>query len=79
MGGNKLGLNISKTKSTAFVTNHSLSVRPLVMNGVSVEQVEETKLLGVTLDCKRSWTRHIDSMVVKIGRGLSVVKRCSVV
>ena len=60
---NKLVLNISKTKSIVFSTNHSLSSRPqlnLVMNGVSVEQVEETKLLGVTLYCKLSWSKHID-------------------
>ena len=38
------------------------------MNGVAVEQVKETKLLGITLDCKLSWSKHIDSMVVKMGR-----------
>jgi hypothetical protein len=38
------------------------------MNGVAVEQVE-TKLLGVTLHCKLSWSKHIDSMFVKTGRG----------
>jgi hypothetical protein len=27
------------------------------MKGVAVEQVEETKLLGVTLDCKLSWSK----------------------
>ena len=43
------------------------------MNGVAVKQVEETKLLGVTLDCELSWSNHIDSMVVKMGRGLSVI------
>jgi hypothetical protein len=45
------------------------------MNGVVLEQVERTKLLGITLDYKLS--KHIDSMVVKMGRGLAVVKRCS--
>ena len=66
----ELELNISKTKSIVFGTNNSLSSRPqlnLVMNGVAVEQVEKTKLLGVTLDCKLSWSKHIDSMVVKMG------------
>ena len=47
------------------------------MNGVAIEQVEETKLLGVTLDCQLSWSKHIDFMVVKMGRGLAVMKRCS--
>ena len=58
MASNKLVINISKTKSIVFGTNHSLNSRPqlnLVMNGVAVEQVEETKLLGVNLDCKLSW------------------------
>ena len=45
------------------------------MNGVAVEQVEETKLLGVTL--AGHGKKYIDSMVVKMGRGLSVIKRCS--
>ena len=40
------------------------------MNGV-------TKLLDITLDCKMSWSKHINSMVVNMGRGLSVIKRCS--
>jgi hypothetical protein len=47
------------------------------MNGVAVEQVEETKLLGVTLEYKLSWSKHIDSMVVKMRRGLSIIKRCA--
>ena len=51
LASNKLVLNISKSKSIVFGTNHSLSSRlqlNLVMNGVAVEQVEVTKLLGVT-------------------------------
>ena len=41
------------------------------MNNVEIEQVEETKLLGATLDCKLSWSKHVDAMVPKMGRGLS--------
>ena len=41
----------------------------LVVNGVAVEQVEEPKLLGVALDCNLSWSKPIDSMFVKRGRG----------
>ena len=80
VASNKLVRNITKTKSIVFGTNHCLSSRPqlnLAMNGLAVEQVEETKLLGVTLDSKLSWSKHIDSVVVKMGRGLSVIKRCS--
>ena len=44
VASNNLVLNISKTKSIVFCTNHSLSSRPqlnLVMNGVAAEQVED--------------------------------------
>ena len=38
----------------------------------------ETQLLGVTLNCKLSWSKYIDAVVVKMGRGLlSEIKRCS--
>ena len=36
-----------------------------------------TKLLGVTLDCKLSWSKHIDAVVAKMGRSLFIIKRFS--
>ena len=57
---NKLALNISKTKIIVFGTKHSLNPKVnLVINNVEIEQVEMTKLPGVTLDCKLSWSKHI--------------------
>ena len=47
------------------------------MNNVEIEQVEVTKLLGVTLDCKLSWSKHFDTTVTKMGRSLSIIKRYS--
>jgi hypothetical protein len=40
-------------------------------------KVEVTKLLGVTLGCKLSWSKHVDTTVAKMGRSLSIIKRCS--
>jgi hypothetical protein len=63
---NQLVLNIYKTKIIVFGTNHSLKPQiNIVMNNVDVEQVEVTKLLGVTLGCKL-WSKHIDTSVTKI-------------
>ena len=59
---NKLVLNISTSQSIVFRTNNSLNPKPqlnLVINNVEIEQVEVTKLLGVTLDCKLSWSKHM--------------------
>ena len=44
---------------------------------MDIEQVEMTKLLGVTLDCKLSWSKNIDTTEAKIGRNLSIIKRYS--
>ena len=70
---NKLALNISKTKSIVLGTKHSLNPKTqlnLVINNVEITQVEVTKLLGVTLDCKLSWSEHVDTTVAKMGRSI---------
>ena len=36
------------------------------MNNVEIEQVEVTKLPAVTVDCKLSWSKHVDTTVAKI-------------
>ena len=47
----------------------------IVMNNVEIEQVQE--LLGVTLECKLLWSKHVDTTVAKMGRSLSIRKlRC---
>ncbi len=77
---NKPVINISKTKSILFGTKHFLSSNPqmdLIINNCAVERVQETKLVGVTLDCNLSWSKHIDLLVQKMGRNISIVKRCS--
>ena len=42
-----------------------------------IEQVEDTKLLGITLDSKLTWSKQVDQTVAAIGRSLSVIKRCA--
>ena len=47
------------------------------MTNVEIEQVEVTKLLGVTLDCKLSWSKHIDTTLARMGRrSLCIIKCC---
>jgi hypothetical protein len=49
----------SKTKSIVFGSKHSL---------------RQAELLGVTLDGQLAWSSHIDKVVERKGRVLSVVK-----
>lgn len=77
---NKLALNIGKTKSIVFGTRCMLLAEPklyLTVKDTNVEQVQGTKLLGVEIDNRLSWSKHISAVVRKMGRSLAMVKRCS--
>lgn len=61
-------------------TSHSLCSKPILdlhINNISVKQVEDAKLLGLIIDNKLSWDKHINSRIVKMGNSLSVIKRCT--
>lgn len=45
----------------------------LYVKDMAVEKVHETKPLGITVDSKPTWSKHIDKMV----RGLYVIRRYS--
>lgn len=77
---NRMVLNISKTKSIVFGSHYRLKSNPklnLSLRGLGIEQVDETKLLGITLDSHLSWSTHIENITKKMGRGLSMIRRCA--
>lgn len=47
----------------------------LNLNNIQVDQVRETKLLGIILDHNLSRPKQTDHIVSKMGRGVSVVRR----
>ncbi len=49
----------------------------LFLTSVPIEQLEEIRLLEVMLDRRLKWLKHIENMVIVMGRGLSVIKRCA--
>ena len=49
----------------------------LNINNIPIEQVKETKLLGITLSHTLSWSKHVDNVVSKMGRAVSVTRRIS--
>ena len=69
---NKLHINIDKTcfmhfqpkRSTTTVTATDNTV--LKLNGNEVEEVSETKFLGVTIDNQLSWEAHLNSLAKKL-------------
>lgn len=65
--GNKLSLNISKTKYTLFHSPHHAGQPPRVsLHGTAIECVDKFNFLGVTLDKYMKWLAHVDKLSNKI-------------
>lgn len=72
---NRLDINWSKT-FVMFVTNRRISLPSSVdLNGVCVSVVSEFKLLGVTLDNKLNFDKHISIVCRQINSKLFFIKR----
>lgn len=75
---NRLKLNVSKTKSIRLVSRNGVKPEPnlkLLAYGTDIEQVREVKLLGVIIDERLSFSSHINKIVSKMGRTISMVRR----
>lgn len=74
---NKLSLNAKKTKYMIFGSRYSMKnyKLSLCLDSNYIERVEFTKFLGVLVDEKLTWQRHIDHIKTKISRGLGIMSR----
>ena len=59
-----------------FSNKHKKSVHPpLIFNGIPVKLVDETLHLGMTLDSKLSFDKHLDAKLAKARQGLGIMKQ----
>lgn len=49
----------------------------LVLQGANIEQVREAKLLGVIIDETLLWSSHINKIVSKMSRNISMIRRAA--
>ena len=69
-----LHLNVSKTKEMCIDFRRNRTVNsPIVINGEPVEQVDSFKYLGVILDGKLSFTKHVTAVQKKSQQRLHVL------
>ena len=48
------------------------------LNNIQVERVSLQKHLGIILDEKRNFKEHIDSTILKVNRGIAVIKNSDI-
>lgn len=68
-------LNENKTQLTVFPNNNT--TLKLRLAGQSLAPTDSVKFLGMHVDNKLNWNRHISEMLKKINSGLFVVRRLS--
>ena len=75
---NKLCLNIKKTNFMIFCAKNKRyenNENKILVDNITVEQVNSTKFLGVYIDDKLNWNVHIDYISKKISKNIGVITR----
>ena len=75
---NKLSLNVKKTNYIIFGRKNLPKLHTpfkLFIDGNALEQVDNTKFLGIYIDSKLSWSIHIDHIAFKISEGIGIMGR----
>ena len=79
---NRLSLNVQKTNYIMFgyknvpPSNGSQDLNfDIKIENVNILRVEFTKFLGVIIDFKLTWQRHINNIALKISKSLSILSR----
>ena len=74
---NKLTINMSKTKYSIFVKPRSEIpniLNSITVNGTKISRVTDSKYLGLTLDDKLNWCKHIDELNEKLSKTIQAYK-----
>ena len=74
LAANKLIINLSKTQLMVFTNTPRTRTVTITVNNQTIEEVAETKFLGVILDNKLCWDAHIKHISQKMSKSVSILK-----
>ena len=73
---NKLSLNVKKTKAMVFRMPQKKIIQPNIqINGSNIEFVENFIFLGITINNKLNWNRHINKVTNKISKTVGILNK----
>ena len=70
---NKLSLNVFKTNYMIFCNKKVPDNVNISINNIEIEQVFDTKFLGVVIDHNFSWKEHIKKVSSKLSKPLAIL------
>ncbi len=71
---NKLSLNINKTHFMVFGNRKNITL-DINIDGLKIDQVDNTKFLGIQIDHKLNWKIHIQNLCKKLSRHIGIINR----
>ena len=76
---NKLSLNVTKTNFMLFSRNADAVDIEVKIDDVIVNRVDATKFLGVVIDDKLTWKKHIETVKSKVSKSIFLLNRAKYV
>ena len=75
VNSNGLAINLKKTKYMVFARNQTIPNHEYKLANVLIERKTEARFLGVIIDEKLTWAKHIETVKSKMARYLGVMYR----
>ena len=73
---NKLSLNVKKTHYMILTSKRTSQPHHVIkIEGHKIDEVQNTKFVGVYLDNKINWKRHIDYIAGKVSRAIGIITK----
>jgi len=79
LAANRLSLNIAKTSYMVFTDTKIMDIPAVKISDKNVNLVKEASFLGVTIDCKLTFSRHVENLISKISRVVGIINRLSTI
>ena len=74
---NKLSLNVKKTNFMVFGNKHINETLKIRINNEDIVKVSETKFLGIYIDFRLNWKKHIQNISNKVSKCIAIIYRAS--
>ena len=75
---NKLSLNVKKTDFMVFGNKHINETLKIRINNEDIVKVSETKFLGIYIDFRLNWKKHIQNISNKVSKCIAIIYRASI-